>query len=234
MADAGTDPLSELAHDLINAGDYTAVVAPSNSPARARELLGCVTPDQLLIVPYKSAPPAYAMLAGLWLWHDALSECHEIAQKSSEELDRAPLSAHPAPSRISLSNQSPSADSSFIPSTGSGQALHPSSSSTLAFWHAIMHRREGDFSNAKYWYARCRTHPVLATMGPFCGDVLNHLPADISFLRLIHDGWNPNAFVDLTEQVHRNPSDRRRAAVVELQKVEWRLLFDYCTRQAVE
>src|SRR5262245_30305459 len=25
-----------------------------------------------------------------------------------------------------------------------------------SFWHAIMHRREGDFSNSRYWYARCR------------------------------------------------------------------------------
>src|SRR4051812_40242009 len=24
---------------------------------------------------------------------------------------------------------------------------------TGSFWHAIMHRREGDFSNSKYWYA---------------------------------------------------------------------------------
>src|SRR5262245_21627515 len=26
---------------------------------------------------------------------------------------------------------------------------------TGSFWHAIMHRRERDFSNSKYWYARC-------------------------------------------------------------------------------
>src|SRR4051812_26277454 len=37
------------------------------------------------------------------------------------------------------------------------QELH---SPTGSFWHAIMHRREGDFSNAKYWYARCRHHPA--------------------------------------------------------------------------
>src|SRR5688572_23215464 len=38
-------------------------------------------------------------------------------------------------------------------------------SATGSFWHAIMHRREGDFSNAKYWYARCRNHPALSEIG---------------------------------------------------------------------
>ena len=31
---------------------------------------------------------------------------------------------------------------------------------TYSFWHAIMHRREGDFSNSKYWYRRAAGHPV--------------------------------------------------------------------------
>jgi hypothetical protein len=35
-----------------------------------------------------------------------------------------------------------------------------------AYWHALMHRREGDFENAKHWYRRVGAHPVLQSFGP--------------------------------------------------------------------
>ncbi len=32
---------------------------------------------------------------------------------------------------------------------------------TADYWHAIIHRREGDWSNAGYWFRRVGEHPVL-------------------------------------------------------------------------
>ena len=90
------------------------------------------------------------------------------------------------------------------------QGLH---SATGSFWHAIMHRREGDFSNAKYWYARCRNHPALAEIASRT------------------DGrWDPNAFVDLVERVHDRPDDPQHARAVELQRIEWECLFAHSLR----
>jgi len=109
------------------------------------------------------------------------------------------------------------------------QSLH---SATGSFWHAIMHRREGDFSNSKYWYARCQTHPVLQHMANNATQILHSLPADKVFLRLMSGGWNPNAFVDLVESVQEDPKSPKRAAAISLQQLEWRLLFDHCTRSA--
>src|SRR5438034_1010508 len=103
---------------------------------------------------------------------------------------------------------------------------------TGSFWHAIMHRREGDFSNSKYWYNRCTNHPVLQYMAPQASGMINTLPADKSLLRLIATGWNPNAFVDLVEQVHDRADEPRHELAVSLQRVEWATLFSHCVREA--
>jgi hypothetical protein len=104
---------------------------------------------------------------------------------------------------------------------------------TGSFWHAIMHRREGDFPNSKYWYARCTTHPTMQTLAANAPRMINEMPADKSLLRVISTGWNPNALVDLIAEMHQKPDDPRRAAAVALQKLEWQLLFEHCTRAAV-
>jgi len=67
---------------------------------------------------------------------------------------------------------------------------------TGSFWHAIMHRREGDFSNSKYWYRRASSHPLLKTIGARASDVINPFPADKSVFRLVAQGW---------EELHRVP-----------------------------
>jgi hypothetical protein len=106
-------------------------------------------------------------------------------------------------------------------------------SETGSFWHAIMHRREGDFSNSKYWYRRCRNHATYAAIAAGAQGIINPYPADKSLYRLTSAGWDPDALVDLVEAVHDQPDDPRSRVAVALQQLEWRTLFDYCTRQAL-
>jgi hypothetical protein len=101
-----------------------------------------------------------------------------------------------------------------------------------SYWHAIMHRREGDFSNSKYWWRRVGPHPTFAALAAQAQPVLNPLPSDKSLLKLTWEGWDPYAFVDLVEEVHNNPGDPRHRACVAIQQIEWRLLFDHCMREA--
>src|SRR5256885_1727176 len=83
MAEAGTDPLSPLAHELLNLNKpaaYTALVVEGGGNQQAAQALRSLTPANLLTVPLVSRADADALLSGLWLWHDWLDSSHTISQ----------------------------------------------------------------------------------------------------------------------------------------------------------
>lgn len=136
MAGLRTDPLSQLAHDIINAGTYDRVVVDGGTPDRARDLLANVSPDQLLAVPVKSLGYAYSMLAGLWLWRDALHECHEIAQADVHTLHRTALNLHRKGSKPSQNTDS----AQFVELDKAKLDREIAIAMTsLNFWHGSMH-----------------------------------------------------------------------------------------------
>ena len=108
------------------------------------------------------------------------------------------------------------------------QQIHSTNGS---FWHAIMHRRECDFSNAKYWFRKVEDHPVYEAMTTAAESLLAEQP-QISDLQLTSDGaWDPYRFVDLCQQVGAGESTLL-SLCQELTRMEWQLLFDYCYQQA--
>jgi len=64
------------------------------------------------------------------------------------------------------------------------------------------------------------------------GGIVDRAPADKALLRVVASGWNPNAYVDLVEIVSRNENDSRLAIAVQLQQLEWRVLWEHCLRAA--
>lgn len=228
------DILSPLARQIIegNPDAYGQLVVSGDTPERATKLLADVSPDQLLAVPVISLGHSYSMLCGLWLWHDALHECHEIAQADVEALHRTALNLHRKRSK-------PSQNTSSVPNVEIDKASFRREIATaltsLNFWHAVMHRREGDFGNAKYWYARCRGHPAHTRLAGLAQPLLARPEhARVAGRLLARGGWDANAFVDLAEDARRRPADDpARALAVALQRLEWQALLDETVREAV-
>lgn len=96
------------------------------------------------------------------------------------------------------------------------QELH---SATGSYWHAIMHRREPDASNSKYWFRQVGSHPVLSQMA-------SEVPALGYAVQSAFD------FIDFCERVRGSGSPEEMLAR-RVQLLEWQLLFDWCYRQAV-
>src|SRR4051812_2057123 len=65
-----------------------------------------------------------------------------------------------------------------------------------SFWHAIMHRREGDFSNSKYWYGHVGNHPIFTALAEQAHLVASLRDPKSSFNETRAHEWDPFAFVD--------------------------------------
>lgn len=103
---------------------------------------------------------------------------------------------------------------------------------TGAFWHAIVHRLEGDYDNARHWYARCMGHPVRLALTNQSAILLNDLPADNRLIKLTFNGWNSDYLVELAQQFAGRPDDEFYKVLVVLQQLEWRVLLEYCAALA--
>jgi hypothetical protein len=107
------------------------------------------------------------------------------------------------------------------------QLVQNLNSSEGDFWHGIVHRQEPDAANAAYWFRQTKTHPVFPALARAAEEIASKYPA-ANFRSGAQ--WDPFFFIEFSERARGEPGTPVEAAALEIQRVEWQILFDYCAR----